>query len=141
MLTDERLAFYRDAPYIDPWNAYQDIKLLQAEISRLTTKADAEGARVIELEATFNMRWRADRRAIKMWHDSGGDELTMPDHADLCVWLLSQLAEARELIGMLRASTRFIDGDDNASRKEVQRKITLVNKYMALHMPEQDKEG
>ena len=48
-----------------------------------------------ELQATFNLRWDADMRAIKRWQAAGPDrELTWPDHADLVVWLLERL-EAR----------------------------------------------
>ena len=41
-------------------------------------------------QASFDLRWKADMRAIKQWHESGGDKLVWPDHADLCVWLLSE---------------------------------------------------
>lgn len=44
---------------------------------------------VEEFQRTFDLRWDADMRAIKRWREAGeGRELTMPDHADLCVWLL-----------------------------------------------------
>lgn len=42
-------------------------------------------------EQSKHLRWNADMRAIKRWHDAGGDELTWPDHADLVVWLLERL--------------------------------------------------
>jgi hypothetical protein len=48
-----------------------------------------------ELRAGFELRWKADLRAVERWRAAGpGRELTMPDHADLCVWLLEKLAEA-----------------------------------------------
>jgi hypothetical protein len=44
------------------------------------------------LEATFDLRWKADMRAIKRWQDAHpGNELVWPDHADLVVWLMEQL--------------------------------------------------
>lgn len=43
------------------------------------------------LEASFDLRWNADRRAIKRWQAATGKTLIWPDHADLCVWLLEQL--------------------------------------------------
>jgi len=46
--------------------------------------------RVQELEKSFDLRWEADMRAIKKWQEAGGDELTWPDHADLCVCLMEQ---------------------------------------------------
>ena len=53
-------------------------------------------ARVRELEASFGIRWAADMRAIKAWQAAHpGNEMTWPDHADLCVWLLEQLEAKR----------------------------------------------
>lgn len=51
--------------------------------------------RVAELEASFDLRWKADMRAIEAWQKETVKELVWPDHADLCVWLLDQLAAAR----------------------------------------------
>ena len=45
-----------------------------------------------EYEHSFELRWKADMRAIKRWHEAGGNEMTRPDHADLCVWLMGQLS-------------------------------------------------
>lgn len=45
-----------------------------------------------ELEATFDLRWKADMRAIKRWREAHpGNDLVLPDHADLVVWLLEQM--------------------------------------------------
>lgn len=55
------------------------------EIHRLTRV-------IIELEASANLRWNADMRAIKKWQEAHpGNDFVWPDHADLCVWLLEQL--------------------------------------------------
>lgn len=43
-----------------------------------------------ELEASFDLRWKADMKAIKKWQKATGRTLVWPDHADLCVWLLGQ---------------------------------------------------
>lgn len=55
-----------------------------------------------ELQASFDLRWKADMRAVDMWHEAGGDELTWPDHADLCVWLMEQNSEQDKAIAQLR---------------------------------------
>lgn len=48
--------------------------------------------RIEELDATFDLRWKADMRAIKRWQEAHpGNDLTWPDHADMVVWLLEQL--------------------------------------------------
>ena len=45
-----------------------------------------------EYKFTFDLRWRADRRAVDRWRAAALDrDLIIPDHADLCVWLLAQL--------------------------------------------------
>ncbi len=44
-----------------------------------------------ELQATFDLRWKADQRAIKLWQKQTGQTLVWPDHAELCCWLLKQL--------------------------------------------------
>ena len=116
---------------------YENMRAIKAEIDRLTTKADEEGARVIELEAAFNMRWDADMRAIDMWQDRGGDALMMPDHADLCVWLLSQLAEAQWIIEKARYPH---DANHFRPTPEESRWNKKRANWLNSH-PEQDKEG
>ncbi len=46
--------------------------------------------------ASFDLRWNADQRAIKLWQEATGRTLVWPDHADLCVWLLGELDKSRE---------------------------------------------
>lgn len=47
-----------------------------------------------EMHASFELRWDADRRAIKIWHTAHADKTNIwPDQADLCVWLMDQLEE------------------------------------------------
>jgi uncharacterized cupin superfamily protein len=48
----------------------------------------------IERKASFDLRWKADQRAIRMWQKATGRTEVWPDHADLCVWLLGRLAAA-----------------------------------------------
>ena len=48
-------------------------------------------AEIAEHDASLDLRWKADMRAIKRWQEAHpGKELIWPDHADLCVWLLEQ---------------------------------------------------
>lgn len=45
-----------------------------------------------EQERSLKLRWDAQSRAIKSYHDAHpGNDFLWPDHADLCVWLLEQL--------------------------------------------------
>jgi len=57
-------------------------------------KAHRMEERVTELERSFDLRWKADQRAIKRWQAAHpGNDLIWPDHADLCVWLMEQLEQ------------------------------------------------
>lgn len=63
----------------------------------LSSDTKALQEEVIELRRGFELRWRASIRAMERWRaeDPVNRELIMPDHADLCVWLLEQL-EAKD---------------------------------------------
>lgn len=57
-----------------------------------------------EQSASFELRWKADMRAIKAWQAANpGNELVWPDHADLCVWLLAERDAARQALAAARA--------------------------------------
>jgi hypothetical protein len=50
-----------------------------------------------EMKVTFDLRWKADMRAIKMWQAAHpGHELVWPDHADMVVWALGEIQRLRE---------------------------------------------
>jgi hypothetical protein len=52
----------------------------------------AAARQLADLEATFDLRWQADMRAIALWRaEAPGRELKQPDHADMVIWLLSKL--------------------------------------------------
>ena len=97
--------------YIELAEAYMDH--LDAEHARLmrhvsaaSTKLAEAVAEVAEHRASFDLRWKADMRAIEKWHDAGGDALTWPDHADLCTWLMTRLAD---YTGRIEAASRIIE--------------------------------
>jgi hypothetical protein len=44
-----------------------------------------------ETEALFDLRWKADRRAIEAWQAAHpGNEMVWPNHVDLVTWLMDQ---------------------------------------------------
>ena len=53
-----------------------------------------------EYKASFDLRYKADQRAIERWRKATGREMVLPDQADLCVWLSGENEELR------RASAR-----------------------------------
>lgn len=59
-------------------------------------RCEQQAERIKELEFTFDLRWKADMRAIALWRKKTGKQLTWPDHADLVVWLLEQLEEKKQ---------------------------------------------
>lgn len=68
----------------------------KARIDMLRTEVE-------ELNRTFALRWKADMRAIKRWREEKpGRNLILPDHADLCVWLLDKLEDAERKLTKLR---------------------------------------
>lgn len=80
-----------------------------AAIERLERERDEAWEKLAEHESSFKLRWAADMRAIKRWQaEAPGRELTWPDHADLCVWLLAER-------DALRAALRELDEATNAS--------------------------
>lgn len=92
---------------LSPWSGEEpagckcaDVKKERDELQREYDDAENSATAVIgelraeveEQKQSFDLRWNADMRAIKRWREATGVELTWPDHADLCVWLLEQLA-------------------------------------------------
>ena len=62
------------------------------------TKAWCWAEDLAEMKATFDLRWKADMRAIKMWQAAHperwagpGTGLIWPDHADMVVWALGEI--------------------------------------------------
>lgn len=62
------------------------------EIEALKTEITDLKEEIAELEAIFDLRWKADMRAIERWREGHPERSrVMPDHADMVVWLLEQL--------------------------------------------------
>lgn len=54
-----------------------------------------------ELQATFDVMWAADQRAIKLWQAAHpGNDLVWPDRTDMVVWLLDELADKERRINI-----------------------------------------
>lgn len=72
-----------------------------------------------EMQASFDLRWEADMRAIRRWQAAHpGRDLVWPDHADLVVWLMEQLEAvppARSVPTFTYASTRRPGSHDRCS--------------------------
>lgn len=70
---------------------------IEAEFAGIKWKPLLDAARPLlehadELQASFDLRWKADMRAIKRWQEANpGRENIWPDSADLCVWLIGEI--------------------------------------------------
>src|SRR5262245_39999824 len=80
-----------------------EVFVLAEEVDALLQEMNNLRKESVEHEHSFEIRWNADMRAIKKWHEAGGDPMTWPDHADLCVWLMGQRNEALNHATRLRA--------------------------------------
>lgn len=64
---------------------------VRAALTPSSCPGDVGTVSAAELQETFDMRWNADMRAVAMWRaENPGNDLVLPDHADLVVWLLDQ---------------------------------------------------
>lgn len=82
-------------------------------------------AEAVEMQNTFDLRWKADQRAIKRWHEAGGNPLVWPDHADLCMWLLGQIEDWK-----LAAGTEA--DERRKAHAEIGRLKEIIANYEAL---------
>jgi len=79
------------------------------------------GMAALEAEARslndlFDLRHKADARAIKQWQEVTGRTMEMPDQVDLCVFLMMALDIANvENAKLLEALTAIVNGDDMPS--------------------------
>lgn len=91
-----------------------------------------------ELERVFELRWAADMRAIKRWREQApGRELTMPDHADMVVYLLDEIER-------LKADNhRYCDTHVKLMREADERYDNLLREHAAqarCSLPQTDGE-
>jgi hypothetical protein len=77
-------------------------QIIIERVNRLRAQRD-------ELQDSFDMRWKADMRAIKKWQAANqGNDLVWPDHADLVVWLMAGRDRLRNLLSL--AEGKLSDG-------------------------------
>ncbi len=81
---------------------------LKAEVQEQHKMLSAATDLVMEMEAMFDLRQKADMRAIKRWREAHPEsKLTLPDQADLCVWLMGQIDELEAKIVQLNAEMEW----------------------------------
>lgn len=77
---------------------------------------EAAQQKAIELEHEFDLRWAADMRAIQAWRKPNpGKKLVLPDHADLCTWLIAKVHSMDSALSELRARA-WANGDAETMR-------------------------
>ena len=78
---------------------------------------DFTGHPTAELQLWFDVRSAADQMVRAKWRDAHpGNELVIPEHADLVIWLLDQLASFRETNHFETTKAGVIDWKMEAER-------------------------
>lgn len=81
-----------------------DLEHQRAEEYKRLLEAEKEARQ--ELEDLFDLRHRADARAITRWREAHPEQPHIsPDQADLCVWLMDQLAAWQSVAAALGVTT------------------------------------
>lgn len=94
----------RDQASADCAAALSHSTLLSDQLKVAREENERLRAELADHEFGFNLRWKADMRAIKRWQSAGdGRELKWPDHADLCVWLLDQWVDSETKLALADA--------------------------------------
>jgi len=108
---------------------------LRSALASYQKKVEEQAERIKELEDLFDLRHEADMRAIKEWQEVTGQTLTWPDHADLCVFLMTALSleaqnkEAAEK--RVEELTAERDEADHVLNEERERNLANVKTWVA----------
>ena len=106
-VTPEFLANLKSKP-IGP-----DVMALIEEVERMAEEAVHLKEEIEDHEASFELRWKADMRAIKQWQEAHpGNDHIWPDHADLCMWLIGEVERLK--------------GENDRLRKDLQHQAVLT---------------
>ncbi len=86
-----------------------------------------------ELQATFNLIWKAQQRAIQMWQQKTGQGLNWPDKASLIVWLMEENESLREQCQSALQRAQVAESYHEETKKEAvhekDMRIRLVKEY------------
>lgn len=114
MMTPERFAELKQ-------NLDEDYVLTLEEGTEALAEIERLQAELAEMNALFDLRWKADMRAIERWRAEQPAErkLRQPDHFDMVVWLMKELSNWDEAktrlarIAGLRVERTESAGGDN----------------------------
>lgn len=91
-------------------------------------------AELADHDASFDLRWKSDMRAIKRWQEATGRTDTWPDHTDLSVWLMEQNAELRADVRKLRQFIKS-EGECSCFAEEICEGCALLNNTAKWEKP------
>lgn len=78
--------------------AKNDAKLAR-DWDAAANRIEALVAENAEYEEVFDMQWKAGMRAVERWREAHpGNDLVLPDTADLCLWLLARVERLEEAL-------------------------------------------
>ena len=91
----------------------------EAEVAELRAEIAAKDAEIERLNELFDLRHKADSRAILQWRASGeGRDMVSPDHADLVCHLAEKLEFANHFTTMLQEDSKTKDAEIERLRAE-----------------------
>ncbi len=71
---------------------HQIIIEVREQLARSRRKLKASRAECQDLQRTFDLMWKADMEAIKLWQKANpGNDMVWPDRRKLTRWLLDQI--------------------------------------------------
>ena len=109
-------------------------------------------AEVSELNELFDARWSADMRAIECWRKlNPGNDLVLPDHVNLCLWLMEErtrLAAENEklrdvLSGVLWMADEWFNhgGDETAFSDDHAETLEAARAFLSASQPAPSPKG
>ncbi|MCP3471351.1 hypothetical protein NLM33_13520 [Bradyrhizobium sp. CCGUVB1N3] len=88
------------------------------ELETLRAELAAAKEEAAELQDIFDLQWEADMRAVGRWREANpGNELVLPDRANLVVWLLGLVERSAAHPGS-REGERCFCGEPAAHKVE-----------------------
>lgn len=75
---------------------------LKKQVELLNKLVDVYKADSTEIQNVFDIVWKADMRAVRLWRKFTGKDYIMPDRCDLVVFLLKELDDAKRMIRKLQ---------------------------------------
>jgi hypothetical protein len=110
---------------------------LESYVKRLETVIEELKSTVGELEATFDLRHKADIRGVNLWRTAHPERiLFMPDHADMVFWMMEHIDLLLKGLDDAIGQSEFASSGSEAHATLVKRVRALVKSTSMACIPE-----